>query len=248
MSLWLPCFSYLLNTHSETKTNRYLSVPLCWERLVLFRQILTKARGPNCAPAEHFCYTSKERLSVSSPPLPVYFHHSITSYQTLPRNMPSHRVPFVPHYDDGYRSMPRNSMAQRDSICSMSPSMYDQALGPLSSDKRRSMRDDTMWQLYEWQQRQAYVRQPAGLYGNMLSPKTMFNLSDHAAPSHSIPPSPSHGSLSMYGGYSPMRSYNMTSGRSEVASPMYRRDMSIDRRHRAQVTKVSQGTYVNAEA
>ncbi|XP_078113392.1 pleckstrin homology domain-containing family A member 5-like isoform X1 [Sander vitreus] len=161
---------------------------------------------------------------------------SITSYQTLPRNMPSHRVPYMPHYADGYCSMPRNSMAQRDSICSMSPSLYDQALGPSPVDKRRSMRDDTMWQLFEWQQRQAYTR-PPGLYSNMASPKTMINLSDHAAPSHSIPPSPSHGSLSMYGGYSPMRSYNMNSARSEVSSPIYRGDMSIDRRHRPQLNK-----------
>ncbi|XP_070686153.1 pleckstrin homology domain-containing family A member 5-like isoform X2 [Pempheris klunzingeri] len=161
---------------------------------------------------------------------------SITSYQTLPRNMPSHRLPYMPHYGDGYCSMPRNSMAQRDSICSISPSLYEQALGPSSADKRRSMRDDTMWQLYEWQQRQAYSRQP-GLYSNMASPKTMINLSEHAAPSHSIPPSPSHGSLSMYGGYSPMRSYNMNSARSELSSPVYRRDMSIDRRHRPQLNK-----------
>ncbi|XP_041794118.1 pleckstrin homology domain-containing family A member 5 isoform X2 [Chelmon rostratus] len=161
---------------------------------------------------------------------------SITSYQTLPRNMPSHRVPYMPHYGDGYCSMPRNSMAQRDSICSMSPSLYDQALGPSPADKRRSMRDDTMWQLFEWQQRQAYSRQP-GLYSNMASPKTMINLSEHAAPSHSIPPSPSHGSISMYGGYSPMRSYNMNSARPEVSSPIYRRDLSIDRRHRPQLNK-----------
>ncbi|XP_041852499.1 pleckstrin homology domain-containing family A member 5-like isoform X3 [Melanotaenia boesemani] len=161
---------------------------------------------------------------------------SITSYQTLPRNMPSHRAPYMSHYGDGYRSMPRNSMAQRDSICSMSPSLYDQALGPSAAEKRRSMRDDTMWQLYEWQQRQAYTRQ-SGLYSNIPSPKTMINLSEHAAPSHSIPPSPSHGSLSMYGGYSPMRSYNMASARSEVSSPIYRRDMSIDRRNRPQINK-----------
>ncbi|XP_056271704.1 pleckstrin homology domain-containing family A member 5-like isoform X8 [Pseudoliparis swirei] len=161
---------------------------------------------------------------------------SITSYQTLPRNMPSYRVPYMPHYGDGYCSMPRNSMAQRDSICSMSPSLYDQALGPSPVDKRRSMRDDTMWQLFEWQQRQGYTR-PPGRYGDMASPKTMINLSDHAAPSHSIPPSPSHGSLSMYGGYSPMRSYNMNSARSEVSSPIYRGDVSIDRRHRPQLNK-----------
>ncbi|KAM4554263.1 pleckstrin homology domain-containing family A member 5-like isoform 3-T3 [Fundulus diaphanus] len=161
---------------------------------------------------------------------------SITSYQTLPRNMPSHQVPYMPHYGENYRSMPRNSMAQRDSICSMSPSLYDQALGPLAVEKRRSMRDDTMWQLYEWQQRQAYSRQ-SGLYNNMASPKTMINLSEHAALSHSIPPSPSHGSLSMYGAYSPMRTYNMANARSEVASPIYRRDLSIDRRQRPQVNK-----------
>uniref|UniRef100_A0A8C6UJG6 Pleckstrin homology domain containing A5 n=1 Tax=Neogobius melanostomus TaxID=47308 RepID=A0A8C6UJG6_9GOBI len=161
---------------------------------------------------------------------------SVTSYQTMPRNMPSHRVPYMAPYGDGYRSMPRNSMAQRDSICSMSPSLYDQALGPSPVDKRRSMRDDTMWQLFEWQQRQAYNRH-SGLYSNMASPKTMINLSDHAPPNHSIPPSPSHGSLSMYGGYSPMRSYNMSSVRSELSSPVYRRDLSIDRRLRPQVNK-----------
>ncbi|KAL4005593.1 hypothetical protein ACER0C_005306 [Sarotherodon galilaeus] len=161
---------------------------------------------------------------------------SITSYQTLPRNLPSHRVSYMPHYGDGYCSMPRNSMAQRDSICSMSPSVYEQAMGPSMTDKRRSMRDDTMWQLYEWQQRQAYGRQP-GLYSNMASPKTMINLSEHAAPSHSIPPSPSHGSLSMYGGYSPMRSYNMGNTRSEISSPIYRRDMTVERRQRPPVNK-----------
>lgn len=127
-------------------------------------------------------------------------------------------------------------MAQRDSICSMSPSVYDQAMGPSMTEKRRSMRDDTMWQLYEWQQRQAYSRQP-GLYSNMASPKTMINLSEHAAPSHSIPPSPSHGSLSMYGGYSPMRSYNMGNTRSEISSPIFRRDMTVERRQRPPVNK-----------
>uniref|UniRef100_A0A669F0K7 Pleckstrin homology domain containing A5 n=1 Tax=Oreochromis niloticus TaxID=8128 RepID=A0A669F0K7_ORENI len=134
---------------------------------------------------------------------------SITSYQTLPRNLPSHRVPYMPHYGDGYCSMPRNSMAQRDSICSMSPSVYEQAMGPSMTDKRRSMRDDTMWQLYEWQQRQAYGRQP-GLYSNMASPKTMINLSE---------------------------SYNMGNTRSEISSPIYRRDMTVERRQRPPVNK-----------
>ncbi|XP_075883525.1 pleckstrin homology domain-containing family A member 5 isoform X2 [Nelusetta ayraudi] len=160
---------------------------------------------------------------------------SVSSYQTLPRNLPSHRVPYMPHYGDGYCSIPRNSLAQRDSICSLSPSLYEQALGPSTADKRRSMRDDTMWQLFEWQQRQSYARHSSGLYSNMASPKTMINLSEHAAPpSHSIPPSPSHGSLSMYRGYSPVHSYNMLSARSEVSSPVYRRDLSLERRHRPQ--------------
>ncbi|MGH0156380.1 UNVERIFIED_CONTAM: hypothetical protein FKN15_062500 [Acipenser sinensis] len=152
---------------------------------------------------------------------------SITSYQTLPRNMPSYRAQIVPHYPEAYRTLPRNSVTRPDSICSISASVYDRALGPVSTedkrralgpvsteDKRRSMRDDTMWQLYEWQQRQAYAKQgPVGSYGTLSSPKTMINISDHVT--HSIPPSPSHGSLALNQGYSPLGSYNMGS-RSEV--------------------------------
>ncbi|XP_064198915.1 pleckstrin homology domain-containing family A member 5 isoform X16 [Anguilla rostrata] len=162
---------------------------------------------------------------------------SITSYQTLPRNMPSHRAQVVPHYPEGYRTLPRNSVMRPDSICSMSPSVYDRALGPPPAEKRRSMRDDTMWQLYEWQQRQAYTKQgpPPAAYGTLPSPKTMVNLSDHVA--HSIPPSPSHGSLAHYQGYSPLRSYGNPSARSEVSSPVFRGDVSIDRRHRAHLAK-----------
>ncbi|XP_069048784.1 pleckstrin homology domain-containing family A member 5 isoform X15 [Lepisosteus oculatus] len=161
---------------------------------------------------------------------------SITSYQTLPRNMPSYRAQVVPHYPEGYRTLPRNIGTRPDSICSISPSVYDRALGPLGpDDKRRSMRDDTMWQLYEWQQRQVYTKQgPMGGYGTLTSPKTMINISDHA--SHSIPPSPSHGSLALYQGYSPLRSYNVGS-RSEVSSPVFRGDITIDRRHRPHLTK-----------
>uniref|UniRef100_A0A8C5G946 Pleckstrin homology domain-containing family A member 5-like n=1 Tax=Gouania willdenowi TaxID=441366 RepID=A0A8C5G946_GOUWI len=156
---------------------------------------------------------------------------SVSSYQTLPRNASSHWLPFMPQYGDGYRSMPRNSMAQRDSICSFSPSLYEQALWPFVADKRRSMRDDTLWQLYEWQQRQAYNRQPER-YSNMSSPKTMLNLSEHVPSSYSIPPSPSHGSLSMFEVYSPMGSYNTSSACSHFSSPLYSRDMSVDRRLR----------------
>ncbi|KAL4659428.1 pleckstrin homology domain-containing family A member 5-like isoform X2 [Arapaima gigas] len=157
---------------------------------------------------------------------------SITSYQTLPRNMPSHRAQVVPQYPEGYRTLPRNSMTRPDSICSVSPSLYDHALGPPAADKRRSMRDDTMWQLYEWQQRQAYSRHgapPAGPYGTLPSPRTMVNLSEHVA--HSIPPSPSHGSLALYQSYSPLRSYNAGS-RSEVSSPVFRGDVTVERHRR----------------
>uniref|UniRef100_A0A8C7V876 PH domain-containing protein n=1 Tax=Oncorhynchus mykiss TaxID=8022 RepID=A0A8C7V876_ONCMY len=173
---------------------------------------------------------------------------SVMSYQTLPRNMPSHRAPPVmPHCGDpGYRTLPRNSMVRPDSICSMSPTIYDQALGMglglgiSPADKRRSMRDDTMWQLYEWQQRMGYTPRPTsstpGPYGTLPSPKTMINLSEHQGDSHqsiqSIPPSPSHGSLSMYGGYSPLRSsYNHSSTGSEVGLAVYQGDITIDRRH-----------------
>ncbi|XP_023991392.1 pleckstrin homology domain-containing family A member 5 isoform X3 [Salvelinus sp. IW2-2015] len=172
---------------------------------------------------------------------------SIMSYQTLPRNMPSHRAPpGMSHCGDpGYRTLPRNSMVRPDSISSMSPTIYDQALGMglglgiSPADKRRSMRDDTMWQLYEWQQRMGYTPSPRptsstpGPYGTLPSPKTMINLSEHQGDSQqSIPPSPSHGSLSMYGGYSPLRSsYNHSSTRSEVGLPVYQGDITIDRRH-----------------
>uniref|UniRef100_A0AAY4C8N7 Pleckstrin homology domain containing A5 n=1 Tax=Denticeps clupeoides TaxID=299321 RepID=A0AAY4C8N7_9TELE len=168
---------------------------------------------------------------------------SVTSYQTLPRNMPSHRAPVVSPYAEGYRTLPRNSIARPDSMCSMSPSIYEHVLGPAPSsstaapmDKRRSMRDDTMWQLYEWQQRQAYARvQHHAPYGTMASPKTMINLSELAGPS--ITPSPSHGSLSLYQSYSPLRGYNASSPRSELSSPFYRADVTADRRSRGHVAK-----------
>lgn len=78
--------------------------------------------------------------------------------------MPSHRAQIVPRYPEGYRTLPRNSIMRPDSICSVAGSVYDRALRPASTtlttaEKRRSMRDDTMWQLYEWQQRQAFSRQ-----------------------------------------------------------------------------------------
>uniref|UniRef100_A0A9J8D3R8 Pleckstrin homology domain containing, family A member 5 n=1 Tax=Cyprinus carpio carpio TaxID=630221 RepID=A0A9J8D3R8_CYPCA len=153
---------------------------------------------------------------------------SITSYQTLPRNMPSHRAQIVPRYPEGYRTLPRN-MLRPDSICSVSGSMYDRALQPTTAEKRRSVRDDTMWQLYEWQQRQAHSR--IG-YGTLPSPKTMGQIAE------SIPTSPSHGSLAGYHTFSPNRPLNPDS-RSEVTSPVFRGDVTIERRHRPHLSKFS---------
>nr|XP_057924986.1 pleckstrin homology domain-containing family A member 5-like isoform X5 [Doryrhamphus excisus] len=174
---------------------------------------------------------------------------SITSYQTLPRNMPSHRAQLVPRYPEGYRTLPRNSMIRPDSICSAAGSVYDRALRPASTsavttaEKRRSMRDDTMWQLYEWQQRQAFSRQslaqPTGHYGTLASTKTMANISEHA-PVHSIPPSPSHGSLALYNTLptSCQQSVpNSNSSLSEAPSPVVREDGTLDRRHRTHLAK-----------
>ncbi|XP_075613972.1 pleckstrin homology domain-containing family A member 5 isoform X14 [Balearica regulorum gibbericeps] len=156
----------------------------------------------------------------------------IISYQTLPRNMPSHRPQGLPRYPEGYRTLPRNSKARPESLCSVTPSAYDRAIGPVTAEeKRRSMRDDTMWQLYEWQQRQFYNKQTTlTRHSTLSSPKTMINISDQTM--HSIPTSPSHGSIAGFQGYSPQRTY-----RSEVSSPVQRGDVTIDRRHRTHHTK-----------
>ncbi|XP_048683359.2 pleckstrin homology domain-containing family A member 5 isoform X11 [Caretta caretta] len=156
----------------------------------------------------------------------------IISYQTLPRNMPSHRPQVAPHYPEGYRTLPRNSKTRPESVCSVTPSVYDRTIGPTTAEeKRRSMRDDTMWQLYEWQQRQFYNKQTTlTRHSTLSSPKTMINISDQVM--HSIPTSPSHGSIAGYQGYSPQRTY-----RSEVSSPVQRADVTIDRRHRTHHAK-----------
>uniref|UniRef100_A0A8B9WAE3 Pleckstrin homology domain containing A5 n=1 Tax=Bos mutus grunniens TaxID=30521 RepID=A0A8B9WAE3_BOSMU len=151
----------------------------------------------------------------------------VISYQTLPRNMPSHRAPVMARYPEGYRTLPRNSKTRPESICSITPSAHDKTAGPGAEEKRRSMRDDTMWQLYEWQQRQFYNKQGTlPRHSSLTSPKTMVNISDQTM--HSIPTSPSHGSIAAYQGFSPQRTY-----RSEVSSPIQRGDVTIDRRHRA---------------
>ncbi|XP_050823991.1 pleckstrin homology domain-containing family A member 5 isoform X11 [Gopherus flavomarginatus] len=156
----------------------------------------------------------------------------IISYQTLPRNMPSHRPQVAPRYPEGYRTLPRNSKTRPESVCSVTASVYDRTIGPVTAEeKRRSMRDDTMWQLYEWQQRQFYNKQTTlTRHSTISSPKTMVNISDQVM--HSIPTSPSHGSIAGYQGYSPQRTY-----RSEVSSPVQRADVTIDRRHRTHHAK-----------
>ncbi|XP_076025296.1 pleckstrin homology domain-containing family A member 5-like isoform X2 [Genypterus blacodes] len=170
---------------------------------------------------------------------------SVTSYQTLPRNMPSHRAQHVPRYPEGYRTLPRNNLMRPDSVCSVSGSAYDHALQPASTstpaDKRRSMRDDTMWQLYEWQQRQAFSRQslaqPAvGHYGTLPSTKTMSNISEHAV-APSIPTSPSHGSLALYSTFSPPRQQGAHNPTSELTSSVPRGDLTLERPHRTPLTK-----------
>ncbi|XP_058511761.1 pleckstrin homology domain-containing family A member 5 isoform X1 [Ochotona princeps] len=155
----------------------------------------------------------------------------VNSYQTLPRNMPSHRAQVVARYPEGYRTLPRNSKTRPDSTYSVAPGAHDKSLAPGADEKRRSMRDDTMWQLYEWQQRQFYNKQNTlPRHSTLSSPKTMVNISDQKM--HSIPTSPSHGSMAAYQGYSPQRTY-----RSEVTSPIQRGDVTLDRRHRAHLPK-----------
>ncbi|XP_031239619.1 pleckstrin homology domain-containing family A member 5 isoform X15 [Mastomys coucha] len=149
----------------------------------------------------------------------------VISYQTLPRNMPSHRAQIPARYPEGYRTLPRNSRTRPESLCSVTPPGHEKT-GPGAEEKRRSMRDDTMWQLYEWQQRQFYHRQSTlPRHGCLNSPKAVVKVSEQTM--HPIPTSPSHASAAAYQGFSPPRTY-----RSEVTSPLHRGDVTIDRRHR----------------
>ncbi|XP_052031136.1 pleckstrin homology domain-containing family A member 5 isoform X3 [Apodemus sylvaticus] len=150
----------------------------------------------------------------------------VISYQTLPRNMPSHRAQILARYPEGYRTLPRNSKTRPESICSVTPCGLEKT-GPGAEEKRRSMRDDTMWQLYEWQQRQFFHKQSTlPRHSSLGSPKAMVRGSEQTMPS--IPTSPSHGlAAAAYQGFSPQRTY-----RSEVSSPIQRGDVTIDRRSR----------------
>ncbi|XP_057180787.1 pleckstrin homology domain-containing family A member 5 isoform X28 [Triplophysa rosa] len=181
----------------------------------------TLSRTNSMQQLEHWVRTQRTRT-------PDDDTRSITSYQTLPRNMPSHRPQVVPRYPEGYRTLPRN-MLRPDSICSVTGSVYDRALLPSTTEKRRSIRDDTMWQLYEWQQRQAHSR--IG-YGTLPCPKALGQIAE------SIPTSPSHGSLAGYHTFSPNRPLNPDT-RSEVSSPVFRGDVTLERRQRQHLSKYS---------
>ncbi|XP_077123374.1 pleckstrin homology domain-containing family A member 5 isoform X6 [Ranitomeya variabilis] len=178
---------------------------------------------------EQWIRSQREKSPEEDPP------GGVMSYQTLPRNMPSYRAPVVPRYPEGYKTLPRNLKPRPDSVCSTTGMLYERTLVPVTApaeEKRRSVRDDTMWQLYEWQQRQFYNKQcTLRRHSSLNSPKTMVQLSDQTL--HSIPMSPSHGSNSGYHTYSPHRTY-----RSEVSSPVQRGDLTIERRPKPQSSKL----------
>ncbi|XP_012880506.1 PREDICTED: LOW QUALITY PROTEIN: pleckstrin homology domain-containing family A member 5 [Dipodomys ordii] len=122
----------------------------------------------------------------------------VISYQTLPRNMPSHRAPMLARYPEGYRTLPRNPKARPDSLCSAAPSLHERP-----EEKRRSVRGDTMAQLYQWQQRQVCGKQPT--------------LPRPAPAEHASPPRP------------PPR---LLPAAQPQARPVARGDATLDRRHR----------------
>ncbi|XP_024913475.1 pleckstrin homology domain-containing family A member 5-like isoform X2 [Cynoglossus semilaevis] len=179
---------------------------------------------------------------------------SVTSYQTLPRNMPSHSAQIVNHYPEGYRTMPRNRMVRPGSICSTAGSVFDLALHRNSTamtavEKRRSLKDITMWQLYEWQQRQAFSRQSLaqptaiGHYCTLPSSKTINTISEHTV-AHSIPSSTSHGSLALYSTFSAFcqQIAHKPANVSEDPSQVFPRNGTLDCRQRARLAKYGNPT------
>lgn len=86
-----------------------------------------------------------------------------------------------------------------------------------------------------------------GHYGTLPTTKTMGNISEHTV-AHSIPTSPSHGSLALYSTFSPPRqqvAHNPNSTHSEVSSPVFRGDVTLDHRHKTQLAKVEGVTLEN---
>lgn len=79
-----------------------------------------------------------------------------------------------------------------------------------------------------------------GHYGTLPNTKTMGNISEHAV-AHSIPTSPSHGSLALCSTFSPtcqQPPHNLSSPHSELSSPVFRGSMTLDHRHKTLPAKV----------
>uniref|UniRef100_A0A6I8N8V0 Pleckstrin homology domain containing A5 n=1 Tax=Ornithorhynchus anatinus TaxID=9258 RepID=A0A6I8N8V0_ORNAN len=139
----------------------------------------------------------------------------LASYQTLPRNMPSHRSQAAARYPEGYRTLPRDGRPRPQSTCG----------GP-GPGRLRPGHGDTMWQLYEWQRRRALSR-PGGCGGGPpprsvpASPARGLPAAPPAFPAFP-PPSSSSSSFSP-----PPRGY-----RPQGVSPAQRGDATLDRRLR----------------
>lgn len=70
----------------------------------------------------------------------------------------------------------------------------------------------------------------------------MGNISEHTAVAHSIPTSPSHGSLALYSTFSPPHQHgahqNPNGSHPDAPSPAFVGDLTLERRHKAQLAKV----------
>lgn len=77
-----------------------------------------------------------------------------------------------------------------------------------------------------------------GRYGTLPSTKTMGNIQEHAA-AHSIPTSPSHAALALYSSFSAPRqqgAHNPNSPHSEVSSPVFSTEGTLDHRQKVQAS------------
>ncbi|XP_028915581.1 pleckstrin homology domain-containing family A member 7 isoform X2 [Ornithorhynchus anatinus] len=131
---------------------------------------------------------------------------SLASEQTLPRQGPSQSLSFpdpyhsLPQQKNGSRQVSGSSLGPLQSL----PGDYKYAQDrtshlKMSREERRAHRDDTVWQLYEWQQRQQFRHgsPTAPVFAASASP----DLAGHGRSrsllevprSISVPPSPSDG-------------------------------------------------------
>uniref|UniRef100_A0A8D0CEP3 Pleckstrin homology domain containing A7 n=1 Tax=Salvator merianae TaxID=96440 RepID=A0A8D0CEP3_SALMN len=124
---------------------------------------------------------------------------SLASDQTLTRHVPSHSVSFP----ENYHTLPKNTRQHSGSSPPSNrnlPSDYKYAQDrvshlKMSHDERRATKDGTVWQLYEWQQRQQFK------HGSPTAPIYLGSpdFTDHnkgrssldVPRSVSVPPSPS---------------------------------------------------------